>query len=355
MSDFRVRIEPSQHTYEVPEGATVLQAALDAGFVLPYGCRDGACGSCKGKLLEGRVDYGKYQGNALTEQDKRTGYALFCCAKPLSNLTIECREISALKDVQVRQLPCRVQKIERPARDVAVLTLKLPANDRLQFLAGQYLDFMLKDGRHRSFSIATPPHEVDGKGELELHLRHMPGGHFTDHVFASMKEREILRFEAPLGTFFLREESAKPMLFIASGTGFAPIKAMLEHIFHRSRDERRKLFLYWGARAKRDLYLHELPQKWAAEHAGFTYIPVLSDAAGDDAWAGRTGLVHQAVLDDFADLTPYQVYACGNPLMVEAAQRDFVALRGLPEEEFFADSFTIAAEAEAPVQDAAPG
>jgi CDP-4-dehydro-6-deoxyglucose reductase, E3 len=348
MSEHKVTIEPSKHTFTVPEGGTVLQAALDAGFILPYGCRDGACGSCKGKLLEGRVDYGKYQGNALTESDKRLGYALFCCAKPLTDLSIDCREISALKDVQVRQLPCRVQKIERPAPDVAVMTLKLPTNDRLQFLAGQYLDFKLKDGRHRSFSIATAPHEVSERGELELHLRHMPGGQFTEHVFSSMKEREILRFEAPLGTFFLREDSPKPMLFIASGTGFAPIKAMLEHIFHRRFDERRRLLLYWGARSKADLYLDDLPRRWAAEHSGFTYVPVLSDAKPEDAWEGRTGLVHQAVLDDFGDLSPYQVYACGNPLMVDAAQKEFVAQRGLPEEEFFADSFTIAAESESP-------
>jgi CDP-4-dehydro-6-deoxyglucose reductase len=348
MSKFRVRIEPSQHTYNVPEGKTVLQAALDAGFVLPYGCRDGACGSCKGKLVEGSVDYGKYQGNALTEQDKRMGFALFCCAKPLSDLTIECREISALKDVQVRQLPCRVQKIDKAAPDVAVITLKLPTNDRLQFLAGQYLDFMLKDGRHRSFSIATPPHEVNERGELELHVRHMRGGFFTDRVFSEMKEREILRFEAPLGTFFLRENNLKPRIFVASGTGFAPIKAMLEHIFHRNMDERRQLILYWGARSKRDLYMDELPRKWAAEHSGFKYVPVLSDTTNEDAWTGRTGLVHQAVLDDFADLSPYQVYACGNPLMVDAAKRDFVALRGLREEDFFADSFTIAADAATP-------
>jgi CDP-4-dehydro-6-deoxyglucose reductase len=174
----------------------------------------------------------------------------------------------------------------------------------------------------------------------------MPGGHFTEYVFASMKEREILRFEAPLGTFFLREDNAKPMIFVASGTGFAPIKAMLEHTFHRNMDERRRLILYWGARARRDLYMDELPRKWATAHPGFKYIPVLSDATGDDEWTGRTGLVHQAVLDDFTDLSPYQVYACGNPLMVEAAQRDFVALRRLAEEDFFADSFTIAAEVE---------
>jgi len=347
MSDHRVTIEPSRHAFNVPAGETILQAALDAGFVLPYGCRDGACGSCKGKLLDGAVDYGKYQGNALTEQDKRMGYALFCCAKPLGDLTIECREISALKDVQVRQLPCRVQKIARPAPDVALITLKLPANDRLQFLSGQYLDFMLKDGRRRSFSIASAPHAVLEAGELDLHIRHMPGGQFTDYVFSAMKEREILRFEAPLGTFFLREDSEKPMLFVASGTGFAPIKAMLEHAFHRGIEQRRPIVLYWGARARRDLYLDALPRGWAGEHAGFRYVPVLSDALPEDAWAGRVGLVHQAVLADFADLSGHQVYACGNPLMVEAARRDFIAQRGLAADDFFADSFTLAAEAEA--------
>jgi CDP-4-dehydro-6-deoxyglucose reductase, E3 len=348
MSEFSVTIEPSKHEFKVSEGVTVLQAALDAGFILPYGCRDGACGSCKGKIVEGVVDYGKYQGNALTDQDKRMGYALFCCARPLGDLTIECREISALKDVQVRQLPCRVQKIDKPAPDVAVLTLKLPANDRLQFLAGQYLDFMLKDGRRRSFSIATPPHAVSERGELELHLRHMPGGHFTDRVFLNMKEREILRFEAPLGTFFLREDSDKPMVFVASGTGFAPIKAMLEHAFYRGLDTGRRMVMYWGARSRRDLYMDEAPRAWAAEHPGFTYIPVLSDSASDDAWGGRTGLVHLAVMQDFPDLSAYQVYACGNPQMVDAAQRDFVTRCGLPQDEFYADSFTLAAESEAP-------
>lgn len=349
MSEFRVTIEPSQHRFIVADGETILRAALDAGFVLPYGCRDGACGSCKGKLLEGRVDYGKVQGNALSEQEKKMGYALFCCARPLSDLTIECREISALKDVQVRQLPCRVQKIARPAADVAVVTLKLPANDRLQFLAGQYLDFMLQDGRRRSFSMATAPHAVIELGELELHMRHMPGGHFTDYVFSSMKEREILRFEAPLGTFFLREDSARPIVFVAGGTGFAPIKAMLEHAFHCGMHRQRPLTLYWGACARRDLYLDALPRQWADRYAEFKYVPVLSDALTEDAWAGRTGLVHQAVMEDFADLSAVQVYACGNPLMVDAAQRDFVSQCALPDEEFFADSFTIAAETETQV------
>jgi CDP-4-dehydro-6-deoxyglucose reductase len=347
MSEFRVTIEPSRHVFSVPEGSTILQAALDAGFVLPYGCRDGACGSCKGKVLDGTVDHGRHQGNALPEQDKRLGYALFCCAKPASDLVIECREISALKDVQVRQLPCRVQKIERPAPDVAVISLKLPANDGLQFLAGQYLDFLLKDGRRRSFSIATAPHAVLEAGELNLHIRHMPGGQFTDHVFSTMKEREILRFEAPLGTFFLREDSEKPIVFVASGTGFAPIKAMLEHAFHRGTEKRRRIVLYWGARAARDLYLDALPRKWAEQHPEFSYVPVLSDASPADHWAGRTGLVHQAVMEDFADLSPCQVYACGNPLMVYAARRDFIALRGLSAEDFFADAFTFAAEADA--------
>ncbi|HET9763547.1 MAG TPA: FAD-binding oxidoreductase, partial [Casimicrobiaceae bacterium] len=226
--------------------------------------------------------------------------------------------------------------------DVAIVRLKLPAAERLQYLAGQYIDFLLKDGHRRSFSLATPPHADE---LLELHIRHTPGGFFTDPLFATYKGREILRFEGPLGTFFLREDSDKPVIFVAGGTGFAPIKAIIEHmLFHRIA---REIVLYWGARAKRDLYMPELPGKWQTEHPNFTFIPVLSDPAPDDEWPGRTGLVHRAVLDDFKDLSGYQVYACGAPAMIDAARRDFTTLRRLPESEFFADSFVYAAQTEA--------
>jgi CDP-4-dehydro-6-deoxyglucose reductase len=222
---------------------------------------------------------------------------------------------------------------------VIVLQLKLPANERLDFLAGQYLEFLLRDGSRRSFSMANPPHA----GELlELHVRHVAGGQFTDHVFGKMKERDILRFEGPLGTFFLREESAKPVVFVASGTGFAPIKAILEHAFHTG--IARPMTLYWGGRRPKDLYMDALPKRWAAEHPGFRYVPVISDALPEDAWHGRSGFVHRAVMEDLPDLSPYQVYACGVPVMVDAARRDFTTLCKLPEEEFFADSFTTQAD-----------
>ena len=339
MSKFRVTLQPSGHEFEVEPGEAILAAALRQGFVLPYGCRNGACGSCKGRILEGRVDYGTYQEKALPEKEKAEGKALFCQARPLTDLVLEARTIGAVKDIPIKTLPCRVQKIERLADDVIVLYLKLPANERLQFLAGQYLEFLLRDGTRRSFSMANPPHDDE---LIQLHVRHVPGGSFTDHVFGKMKERDILRFEGPHGTFFLREDSDKPIVFVASGTGFAPIKSVIEHAL--AEGVKRPMTLYWGGRRPKDLYLNDLPRKWAAEHPEFRYVPVISDALPEDAWTGRTGFVHRAVMEDFPDLSGHQVYACGVPVMVDAARSDFVARCGLPEDEFYADSFTTQAD-----------
>jgi CDP-4-dehydro-6-deoxyglucose reductase, E3 len=333
-----VTIEPSGHQIQVEEGEAVLAAALRQGFVLPYGCRNGACGSCKGRIVSGTVDYGVYQPKALTDEEKAQGKALFCQAKPLTDLVIEARTVGAVKGIEVKMLPCRVQKMERLADDVMALQLKLPANERLAYLAGQYLEFLLKDGSRRSFSMATAPHAAE---LLELHVRHVAGGQFTDHVFAKMKERDILRFEGPLGTFFLREESAKPIVLVASGTGFAPIKAIIEEALHKG--IARPMTLYWGGRRPKDLYMNALAQGWAHE-GKLTYVPVISDALPEDCWAGRTGFVHRAVMEDFQDLSGHQVYACGVPAMVDAARRDFVAQCRLPEDEFYADSFTTQAD-----------
>ncbi|MHB8758929.1 MAG: CDP-6-deoxy-delta-3,4-glucoseen reductase, partial [Thiobacillus sp.] len=294
---------------------------------------------CKGTVLQGGIDYGVYQPNALKDEEKVRGRALFCRAKPLSDVTIEVREIGASKDIVVKTLPCRVEKLDKLADDVMRMRIKLPANERLQFLAGQYIDFQLKDGRTRSYSLANAPHD---DALLELHIRHVPGGLFTDHVFTTLKERDILRLKGPLGSFFIREDSDKPMIFVAGGTGFAPIKSMLEHAFATHTD--RDLVLYWGARARKDLYLAELPQQWLAERPNFSFIPVLSQALPEDAWQGRTGFVHEAVLADFADLSGYQVYASGAPAMVDSARDGFVHTRGLPEDEFFADAFVYAAD-----------
>jgi CDP-4-dehydro-6-deoxyglucose reductase, E3 len=332
---FQVTIKPSNRTFTAEEGEAVLEAAMRNGITLPYGCRNGACGSCKGKVLEGKVDYGQYAAHILPELEKNYGYALFCQAKPLTDLIIEAREINAAGEVQIKKLPCRVQRIERPSQDVAVLYLSLPANERLQFLAGQYLEIIMRDGKRRAYSMANPPED---DAHIELHVRNMANGAFTDYVFNKMKERDILRFEGPLGTFFLREDSDKPIIFLASGTGFAPIKSIVEHAFHIGVE--RQMVMYWGGRIRSELYMLDLAVKWQAEHANFTFIPVLSEALPEDQWTGRTGFVHRAVMDDFPDLSGYQVYACGAPVMVEAAHKDFTSRSSLSEDEFYSDAFT---------------
>jgi CDP-4-dehydro-6-deoxyglucose reductase, E3 len=335
----KVTVQPSGQSFDVEESESVLTAALRQGVMLPYGCKNGACGSCKGKIVSGTVDYGHYHARVLTEDERAHGKALFCQARPLGELVIECRTIGAAKDIAVRLLPCRVQKLDKVADDVVIAQLKLPANERLQFLAGQYIDFLLKGGERRSFSMANPPHADE---LIELHIRHVPGGSFTDHVFAKMKERDILRLEGPLGSFFLREDSIKPIVLVASGTGFAPIKSIIESALHRKVE--RPMVLYWGGRRPKDLYLNALAQKWALEHRHFRYVPVASEARPEDAWSGRSGFVHRAVMQDLPDLSGYQVYACGVPAMVDAARKDFITQCQLPEDEFYADSFTTAAD-----------
>ncbi len=330
---FQVKVLPSGHTFGVEAQETVLEAALRQNIGLPYGCRDGACGACKGKVTEGDVSQDGFQEKALPESERIQGIALFCCARPQSDLTIEVREVTGAGDIQVKTLPCRVENISK-VHDVAVLKLKLPVSERLQFRAGQYIDILMKDGKKRSFSIANAPHD---DAFIELHIRHQPGGSFSEYVFNQMKEREIMRFKGPLGSFFLREDSDKPIIFVASGTGFAPVKGIIEHAIHQG--IQREMVLYWGARTQADLYMAEMAAGWQAAHPNITFIPVLSDSLPEDNWQGRTGFVHQAVMDDFADLSGYQVYACGAPVMVEAAHGAFTKERALPEDEFFSDAF----------------
>ena len=330
----QVRLEPSGHAFVVEPGETILAAALRQGIGLPYGCRNGACGACKGVLRSGELSYDEYQERALHDSERALGKALTCCTHPVTDVVFEVRELSGAKDLAIRTLPARVEKVEKPAEDVAVLYLKLPTGERLQFLAGQYIDILLKSGKRRSFSMANAPHNDQ---LIELHVRKSPGGAFSSFVFEEMKERAILRFEGPLGTFYLREDSDKPMIFVAGGTGFAPIKAIVEHAFHHGED--RPIVLYWGVRSLRDLYMPDLPIAWQREHPNFTYIPVLSDPLREDRWQGRGGFVHQAVLDDFADLSGYQVYTCGAAGMTDLARETFVQ-RGLLEDEFYCDAFT---------------
>lgn len=332
---YQITLQPSGRAFAAEADETLLDAALRQGLTLPYGCKDGACGVCKGKVLEGSVDHGTAQLHALKDEEKAAGLALYCCAKAQSDLVIECKQLGSVSDIPVKMLPSRIEKLERLAPDIIELHLRLPANERLQFWAGQYIDILLKDGKRRSFSLANAPENDD---LLQLHIRHVPGGLFTEQVFTTMKVRDILRFEGPHGSFYLREESKKPMILLAGGTGFAPIKAIVEHAISEKCE--RPIFIYWGAKARVDLYQNALPEQWAATHANISYVPVLSEPAVDDAWSGRTGFVHEAVLTDFPDLSGYQVYACGSPVMIDVAKRDFVERCRLPEEEFFADPFT---------------
>ncbi|HYB50890.1 MAG TPA: CDP-6-deoxy-delta-3,4-glucoseen reductase [Burkholderiaceae bacterium] len=372
MTSYKVLVQPSGRQFTVSSEQTVLAAALAAGITLPHGCKNGACGSCKGKVLSGRVRHGPHAEAALSPADEAAGLALFCQAHPQADLIIEARIAAALDGIVPHKMPGRIERIDWPAKDVAILTVRLPATERLQFRAGQYMDFILANGVRRSYSIATMP---SAEQTIEFHIRHMPGGTFTDALFGErtprVQERGILRLEGPLGTFFLRENDPQPIVLLASGTGFAPIKAIIETIFAKGihRDDpatgrrARAVVLYWGARTRKDLYLDALPRRWEQEQPNFRYVPVLSepdrDASEDgapggssgptgvrapQAWSGRTGLVHRAVMQDLPDLSGYQVYASGVPIMVQSAHRDFVAQCGLEEENFFSDAFVSRAD-----------
>jgi CDP-4-dehydro-6-deoxyglucose reductase len=336
---FQVTVQPSGRQFTCDENETVLTAAIRAGVGLPYGCKNGACGTCKGKLVSGNVTHRAHQEKALPVAEEENGFSLFCCATPHSDIVIEAREVLGIGEFPIKKLPSRVAKLDKVADDVIILSLQLPASERLQYKAGQYIEFMLKDGKRRSYSMANAPHLDE---HVTLHVRHMPGGLFTDHVFNTMKERDILRFEGPLGTFFWREESDKPMVLLASGTGFAPIKAIIEQAIDKKTE--RPMVLYWGGRRPADLYMHALCEEWAHTLPNFKYVPVISNAKPEDNWSGRSGFVHRAVVDDLPDLSGYQVYACGAPIVIDSAKRDFVMLSKLPEEEFYADSFTSEAD-----------
>ncbi|NLC34967.1 MAG: CDP-6-deoxy-delta-3,4-glucoseen reductase, partial [Alcaligenaceae bacterium] len=312
---FKVTVLPSRHEFTVEDGQSVLDAALAAGIVLPYSCRNGACSTCKGRVVEGSYEGGPNSAQIVSEEERAQGYTLFCQAKPLTDLTIEAHEVRMASDIQIRKMPSRIVEMEKAADDVMVLKVQLPASDPFRYYPGQYLDFILRDGKRRSYSMATPPNEAN---LVELHIRHTPGGAFTDHVFGigatQMKLREIQRVEAPLGSFFLRE-SDKPIVLLASGTGFAPIKAMVEHMI--AAGDKRPVRLYWGGRRPVDLYMDALAREWESQQPGFEYIPVVSEALPEDNWQGRSGFVHRAVIEDIPDLSGYQVYACGAPVMVD--------------------------------------
>lgn len=336
---FSVSVEPSGRTFDVQGDETVLAAGVRQGVGLPYGCKDGACGSCKCRLVSGQVTLGTHQAKALTAEEESSGLILTCCATAQSDLVLESKQVTEVGALPIKKMPARVSSLSKVSDDVMVLHMQLPANEAFNFRAGQYVEFILRDGVRRSYSMANAPHLGPG---VELHIRHMPGGKFTDHVFGAMKEKEIVRIEGPFGSFYLRETSDKPIILLASGTGFAPIKALIEQMQHAG--IKRPTTLYWGGRRPSDLYMQAWVLAQLATLPHLRYVPVVSDATPEDGWTGRNGFVHRAVLEDFPDLQNHQVYVCGAPIVVESARTDFTAIANLPAEEFFADSFTSEAD-----------
>jgi CDP-4-dehydro-6-deoxyglucose reductase len=334
VKQFEVTMATSGKTFLVREGENILMAALRQGVMLPYSCKNGTCGSCKGLLESGEVHYPFHPPLALEKKDFADSYTLMCQAEPLENLVIRVREIEAVRDIQVRMLPARVVEKTLLAENVVRLQLKLPATQRLQFLAGQYIDVLLSGGKRRAFSIASCP---SLENEIELHIRHVEGGDFTGYVFDQLKERDILRLEGPQGNFFVRNDKPeRPMVMMGGGTGFAPLKSMIENLIEHG--DSRTIHLYWGARTPAEIYLDALPRKWARNYSHIHYHKAISEPDGSEEKGCFEGFVHEAVIADHADLSGFDVYMSGPPAMIETAKREF-SERGVPDNRLFYDSF----------------
>nr|WP_244962509.1 CDP-6-deoxy-delta-3,4-glucoseen reductase [Oleiagrimonas soli] len=342
-------MKASGRQFPVDDGETVLEAAQRAGLALPYSCRAGLCGSCKAIVLEGSCHYPRNPPSALNAAEQARHAALLCQAVPLSDLVLEVREVASVKDLPRRELDVRVSAKDRLAPDVVRLRLQPKEGERLRWLPGQYVEVLLEDGKRRAFSLARAPHEGD---ELEVHVRHVAGGGFTSWVFDALAVGDTLRVEGPFGTFVPREHSERPMILMAGGTGFAPVKAMVEHFLHLG--TRRPMHLYWGARSGADLYLRDLPTRWAEQVPTLDFHPVVSDPDEAAKARVRAGLVHEAVLEDHPELSAYDVYMCGPPALIDAGRRAFVEA-GLPEGRLYYDSFDYAPEVLARILDARAG
>ncbi len=328
---FKITVLPSGREFNADADETILDAALRGGLAFPYGCRGGACGACVGKVVSGEITYGDEEPMALSEEEAAIGMSLFCLARPVTDITLEIHEVGAVEEIPVKNLPAKVARLDRLKDDVMALFLKLPDNERMQYLAGQYVDFIMKDGRKRAFSIANAPHHDE---LLEFHIRRIAGGEFTEHVFTAMQQGEIVRIEGPKGTFFLREDSERPIIMLATGTGYGPIKGIIEHMM--AEQSSRSITLYWGARHREDLYADSEIQRWVEKCPNIHYRPVLSQPDSD--WDGRTGYVQDAVAADFEDLTGFEVYACGHPSMVYSA-KDALVAKGVAPEHCYSDAF----------------
>lgn len=334
MPPYKILIQGSGRSFEAEPDEPLLEAALRQGVMLPYSCKNGTCGSCKGRLLDGQVDYPHHPPLALDEQEQAAGDILLCQATARSDLTVEAREIEAVRDIPIHKLPARVIEKTRLADNVMKLLLKLPRAQRLQFLAGQYLDILLPGGKRRAFSIASSPAR---EGEVELHVRHVAGGDFTGWVFDEMQLKDILRIEGPLGTFFVRhDQQDRPMIMMGGGTGFAPLKSMIEDLL--AHGDTRPIHLFWGARTRPELYHENLINEWIATHSHIEFTPAISEPGDVRLQDGFAGYVHEAVLEAYENLASHDVYMSGPPAMVDVAKHRFLE-HGVREDRLFYDSF----------------
>lgn len=334
--DYSVRIDPHGRILRVNEDRPVLEAALASGLNLPHSCKSGHCGSCRARLKSGEIRYpGDRRPLGLTEQEAQAGYVLLCQARPASDLTVEARIIARVSEVEIKTLPCRVARLASLAPDVMQVFLRLPAVESLPFLPGQYLDFLVEDGRRRSFSIASPPHDSE---LIELHVRRVAGGGFTERLFGHVNTGALLRIEGPMGQFVYREGTT-PLIMVAGGTGFAPLKSMLRHILERG--PARDIHLYWGARQPQDLYEEARVLEWLQRHPRLKFTAVLSEAGAVGAPHRRLGWVHEAVLQDYPRLDEFDVYTAGPPALIEAIRASFPR-QGLSEDRLHFDSFDYA-------------
>jgi CDP-4-dehydro-6-deoxyglucose reductase, E3 len=334
---FKVTIQPSGHSFEANENEPILDAAMRQGVELPYGCRNGVCASCEGQLIQGQVHYFR-KPDALSEDYEQQNKALFCMAMAVTDLVIRIQEYDD-QALPIKKLRCRLEHKQKLSHDVMLIKIKLAGNERLQYHAGQYVEFILEDGRRRAFSIANAPH---ADNLLELHVRHVTGGHFTDYLFEQMPDKSMLRIEGPMGNFYLREHSQRPIILMGGGTGFGPLKAIIEHILHQG--IHKSIHLFMGVRALRDLYMTSQTDSWVQQHKDIKFTPVLSEPAAGDNWPGETGYVHEAVLRAYASLSGFDIYMSGPPPMVTAAVTAF-QLQGALREHMYSDAFTYSADA----------
>lgn len=334
---FTVTNKRNDTTFVVNNNETILDAALRDNRIYPYGCRSGVCGACKCSLVSGNVDYGEYEDFALPDTEKEQGKVLLCQAKPLEDVVIDVEEIMTGANIQIKVLPCRVGKIEPLAEDVIRLSLTLPKTQEFNFIPGQYIDILLKDGQRRSFSISNLPQHAIEHG-LELHIRNVPDGHFTPRVFDSMKERDLLRFEGPFGAYILQSEADIPIIMIAGGTGFSPIKGLFENAMERNPNQ--SIHLFWGARDEQDLYLDSLVRQWLVSYPNLKYTPVLSESKSE-SWNGERGFVHEAVCRTYDRFEKFDIYASGPPIMIDCVRNSLLE-KGMDPDRFYFDSFDFA-------------